>query len=56
MFLPQGEGKPAMPVISPSAPQAIANKETRAIMEKQAHERFEKRLDHEILRLTGAFK
>jgi hypothetical protein len=56
MYLPQGQGRPAMPVISPSVPQAIANKETRSIMEKQAHERFEKRLDHEILRLLGAFK
>ncbi|MDR1509229.1 MAG: hypothetical protein LBS53_06285 [Synergistaceae bacterium] len=56
MFLPQGQGNPAMPVISPSVPQAIANKETRSMMEKQAHERFEKRLDHEILRLLGAFK
>jgi hypothetical protein len=56
MFLPQGEGKTAMPVISPSVPQAIANKETRAVMEKQAQERFEKRLDHEILRMLGALK
>jgi hypothetical protein len=56
MYLPQGQGGPKMPVISPSVPQAIANKETRSVMEKQAHERFEKRLDHEINRLMGAFK
>jgi hypothetical protein len=56
MFLPQGSGNPAMPVISPSVPQTVANKETRVVMQKQAHERFEKRLDHEITRLLGAFK
>ncbi|MDR3230261.1 MAG: phage tail protein [Synergistaceae bacterium] len=53
---PAGENTPAMPVISPSVPQVIKNKETVATMQKQAHERFEKRLDHEILRLMGAFK
>jgi hypothetical protein len=56
MYLPQGEGTKAMPVISPSVPQAVGNKETRKVMENQAHERFEKRLDHEINRLLGAFK
>jgi hypothetical protein len=56
MYLPQGQGGPPMPVISPSVPQTIANKETRAIMEQQARERFEKRLGHEILRLLGASK
>ena len=56
MYLPQGEGTKAMPVISPSVPQAVGNKETQKVMKKQAHERFEKRLDHEIKRYLGVLK
>ncbi|MDR1978559.1 MAG: hypothetical protein LBQ42_07480 [Synergistaceae bacterium] len=51
MWLPKGEGTPAMPVISPSVPQAIAHKETRATMEKQARERFETRLRQNVTRI-----
>ena len=52
-----GSGKNSIePVISPSIPQIVKNEETVAAMEKGASERFEKRLDHEILRLLGAFK
>ena len=44
------------PIISPAIPQIIKNEESVAAMEKGASERFGKRLDHEILRLLGAFK
>ena len=42
-------------IISPSIPQIVKNAETVAEIEKGARERFEKRLDHEILRLLGVF-
>ena len=40
-------------LISPSIPQIIKNEETVKIMRQKAAERFEKRLDHEMLRLLG---
>lgn len=42
------------PLISPAIPQIIKNEETVKVMEQGAAERFEKRLDHEVLRLLGA--
>lgn len=50
------EGDGLRPVISPSIPQIVKNKETVAEVEKGARERFEKRLDHEIVRLLGGLK
>ena len=44
------------PLISPSIPQIVKNEETVAVMEKGASVRFRKTLDHDILRLMGAFK
>ena len=41
-------------LISPAIPQIIKNEETVKIMRQKAAERFEKRLDHEMLRLLGA--
>ncbi len=46
----------ANPVISPSIPQIVKNRETVAEAEAGASERFRKRLDHEILRLLGVFR
>ncbi|GHV45258.1 hypothetical protein FACS1894204_03910 [Synergistales bacterium] len=44
------------PLVSPSIPQIVKNEETVTAMEKGASERFTKRLDHEVLRLLGAFQ
>jgi hypothetical protein len=53
--IPDGADKPR-PVFGPSIPQAIRNKGTVATIKEQARERFTKRLDHEVLRLLGAFQ
>ena len=42
------------PLISPAIPQIIKNEEAVKLMEQKAGQRFEKRLDHEVLRLLGA--
>lgn len=39
--------------ISPSMPQIIKNEETVKAIQEGAQERFSKRLDHEIIRITG---
>ena len=44
------------PIISPSIPQIVKNKDTVVEMEKNTEVRFKKHLDHEILRLLGVFK
>jgi len=41
-------------IVSPSIPQIVKNEETVAVVEKRAREVFEKRLDHEVMRLLGA--
>ena len=41
-------------VVSPSIPQIVKNKETVAVVEKRAREVFEKRLNHEVMRIIGA--
>ena len=57
MWRPAGDSGPAMRVMSPSVPQLVKNKETMAEMQKQAQERFERRLDSNILRmLAGKLK
>ncbi|MBQ7665356.1 MAG: phage tail protein [Synergistaceae bacterium] len=38
-------------VVSPSIPQIVKNEETVKIVEMQARERFEKRLNHEVMRI-----
>ncbi|MDD3386853.1 MAG: phage tail protein [Candidatus Pacebacteria bacterium] len=53
-FIRDGSG--LKPIISPSVPQIVKNKETVAEAEKGASMRFRKQLDHEILRLMGVFK
>ena len=40
--------------ISPAVPQAVANDETVEKLNQSAGERFEKRINHEVLRLLGA--
>ena len=39
------------PLISPAIPQILKNEETVKIVEEKAVERFEKRLDHEVMRI-----
>ena len=57
MWRPAGDRGPIKRVTSPSVPQVLKNKETVETMQKQAQERFEKRLDSNILRmLTGKLK
>jgi hypothetical protein len=56
LWHPPGVSGSARRTFSPSVPQVVKNKETLAIMEKHAHERFENRLGYEITRLTGALK
>ncbi len=53
-FIRDGSG--LKPIISPSVPQIVKNKETVTEAEKGASMRFRKQLDHEILRLMGVFK
>lgn len=51
----KGSGKwNIAPYISPAIPQIIKNDETVKVVEEKATERFEKRLNHEVLRLLGA--
>lgn len=40
-------------IVSPSIPQIVKNEETVAAVEKRAREVFEKRLDHEVMRILG---
>lgn len=39
------------PLISPAIPQILKNEETVKIIEEKAAERFEKRLNHEVMRM-----
>ena len=51
-YLRTGLGKWSIQsIISPAIPQIIKNDETVKIMEENASERFEKRLDHEVMRI-----
>jgi hypothetical protein len=54
-YFREGDGSLRL-IISPSIPQIVKNPETVTEIEKGARDRFEKRLDHEILRLLGVFK
>ena len=55
-YMRVGSGKWAVQfLISPAIPQIVKNDETVELMREKAAERFEKRLDHEVLRLLGAF-
>ena len=56
-YVRTGSGKNSIePLISPSIPQLIKNEEIQKIAAEGASRRFRKQLDHEILRLMGAFK
>ncbi len=53
-YIRTGSGKFAIQsIISPAVPQILKNEETVAIIEQKASERFEKRIDHEVIRLLG---
>lgn len=53
-FYRTGKGRWSMEgLVSPSIPQIVKNKETVKVIETKGAERFEKRLDHEVLRLLG---
>lgn len=54
LWKPSGQDGPARTVFTASVPQLLANKETVRAIKKGASDRFQKRLDHEILRLMGA--
>ena len=51
-YIRTGSGKWSIQsIISPAIPQIIKNDETVENMEQKASERFEKRLDHEVMRI-----
>ena len=53
-YIRTGSGKWGIQSInSPAIPQILKNEETIAFLEKKASERFEKRIDHEVIRLLG---
>ena len=53
-YVRTGQGKWAVEyLISPAIPQILKNEETVKIIEQKASERFEKRLDHEVMRLLN---
>ena len=53
-YVRTGHGKWAVEyLISPAIPQILKNEETVKIIEQKASERFEKRLDHEVMRLLN---
>lgn len=54
-YVRTGSGKWAVQVlVSPAIPQIIKNEEIVKVIEEKASERFEKRIDHEVMRLLGA--
>lgn len=53
-YVRTGRGKFGIKMlVSPAIPQILKNEETIKIVEQKASERFEKRLDHEVLRVLG---